>query len=1307
MLRTVYDHGWDSRLNTFGETRYKSHDCDIVNLRLKKPGCDDSISISALSYPAICSPLPSKIDFDCPHLEGLELADDWANPRGSIDILIGSDHYWAIVTGEVVRGDDGRGPTAVNSKLGWLLSGPIDGTVGLAATHTNLIISSQTECLGESSNDGLTGTLKKFWETDAIGIHELQDESEVKPFMTDVNFDGKRYVVGLPWTENRPKSHYDLCFHRLKALQRRLKDEPQLLTEYDNIIKEQLENEIIERVDQPEGTVCEETNVHYMPHHGVVRKDKDTTKLRVVYDGSAKPKPDNLSINDCLDQGPNYIPKLFDVLVKFRSYPVGLTADIEKAFLMDGITDSDRDMLRFLWFNEPENLNSQISCFRFTRLAFGLRPSPAILGSIITRHLSLYKNVHPELIKLIEDSLYVDDLISGAQNATKAFDVYQGSKSILAEGSFHLRKWHSNSFELMDRIRGAESTENAVIKAENEARCKSIIEEDQTYTKATVGTDSNEKEDVVKVLGVKWDCKSDELCFDLSSVIDYAKTLPATRRSLLKITAKIFDPLGFLSPFVVQLKCLFQVLCMEKTGWDDALQGDALNLWTSTIKELESLNTVRIPRCYFDQALHPIETQLHAFSDASNKAYAAVIYTRTTYENGKVQVRFVASKTRVAPVKTQTIPRLELLGATILARLVNTVKKSLSENIRIFYWVDSLTVLCWIKHDKVWKQYVSNRVEEIKLLTNREDWRHCPGLVNPADIPSRGLSGSELATSKLWWNGPPFLLLPESEWPGCPAMASVDAKASEELIKNPPNLVHALTASNEAENRNDISKLIDCARFSKLNRLLRVTAYVLRFIRNLKNRVQKPMAHSQVLNVGLTSEEVKEAELIWVKSIQSSTFAKEIQFLKRKERRTPPIMVSQFGLFLDDQETLRSKGRINETSLPLSTKVPAMLPSKHWFTELVIRDTHERVKHSGIRNTLATIRERFWIIRGREAVKKSLRHCVVCRKVEGLPYRPQDMPDLPNYRVSEDPPFSHTGMDFAGPLYVKGLKHDESSTSKPTSNKVWVLLLTCAARRAVHLELVRGLDVPTFLLAIRRFVSRRGLPATFISDNAKTFKGAARELQRIIRSQEVLRYLAGNHTTWKFIVDRAPWWGGFWERMVKTVKLSLKKAIGRSTVTYDELATILTEVESIINARPITYVYDDQESVSYALSPSHLIYGRMITAMPNSSHYEVVSTNTTLTRRAKHQRNILRQLTKQWRHDYLLNLRENAAAKKNTSNNSQITQGDIVLLKSDSTARNFWQLAKVEELLPSQDGKIRAAIVVTINKQGKHQDYEE
>ncbi len=273
------------------------------------------------------------------------------------------------------------------------------------------------------------------------------------------------------------------------------------------------------------------------------------------------------------------------------------------------------------------------------------------------------------------------------------------------------------------------------------------------------------KVDVVNVLGTKWDCKTDELCFNLSSIVEYARTLPVTKRSLLKITAKIFDPLGLLSPFIVRLKCLFQVVCVEKMGWDDPLEGNVLDEWNRAIGELECLNAVRIPRCYFDSQSPPTETQMHAFSDASNTAYAAVVYTRSSYENGNVQVRLVASKSRVAPIKKQSIPRLELLGAVILARLVNTLKRSIPGHCRIFYWVDSTTVLCWIKNDKGWKQYVSHRVEEIRRLTNRDDWRHCPGTTNPADLPSRGMSGPDLSTAQTWWNGPQFLLLPESEWP--------------------------------------------------------------------------------------------------------------------------------------------------------------------------------------------------------------------------------------------------------------------------------------------------------------------------------------------------------------------------------------------------------------------------------------------------------------------------------------------------------------------------------------------------------------
>ena len=241
--------------------------------------------------------------------------------------------------------------------------------------------------------------------------------------------------------------------------------------------------------------------------------------------------------------------------------------------------------------------------------------------------------------------------------------------------------------------------------------------------------------------------------------------------------------MGLLSPFIVRLKCLFQVVCVDSQS-------------------------------------HPTETQIHAFSDASNTAYAAVVYTRSSYENGNVQVRLVASKSKVAPIKKQSIPRLELLGAVILTRLVNTLlKRSILGHCRIFYWVDSMTVLCWIKNDKVWKQYVSYRVEEIRRLTNRDDWRHCHGTTNPADLPSRGMSGPDLSTAQTWWNGPQFLLLPESDWPVCPTTSTIDAAATVELVKDQPSIVHVLpVTSANVENPVNISKVISCDRYSSLNR---------------------------------------------------------------------------------------------------------------------------------------------------------------------------------------------------------------------------------------------------------------------------------------------------------------------------------------------------------------------------------------------------------------------------------------------------------------------------------------------------------
>ena len=207
---------------------------------------------------------------------------------------------------------------------------------------------------------------------------------------------------------------------------------------------------------------------------------------------------------------------------------------------------------------------------------------------------------------------------------------------------------------------------------------------------------------------------------------------------------------------------MFQELCLERIDWDGELHGNLLKLWKSLLDELKFLSSVRIPRCYFKS--NPVKIELHCFSDASHRAYTAVVYMRSLYSNGQVDVCLVYLKSRVAPLKKQSIPRLELLGAVLLARLINKFNSTVKQ-VKTINWIDSLTALCWIKNPRIWKQFVQHHVDEIRSLTSPDTWRHCPGDLNPADIPLRELSAKELSTNRTWWNGTLFLYLPESAWP--------------------------------------------------------------------------------------------------------------------------------------------------------------------------------------------------------------------------------------------------------------------------------------------------------------------------------------------------------------------------------------------------------------------------------------------------------------------------------------------------------------------------------------------------------------
>ena len=280
-----------------------------------------------------------------------------------------------------------------------------------------------------------------------------------------------------------------------------------------------------------------------------------------------------------------------------------------------------------------------------------------------------------------------------------------------------------------------------------------------------------------------------------------------------------------------------------------------------------------------------------------------------------------------------------------------------------------------------------------------------------------------------------------------------------------------------------------------------------------------------------------------------------------------------------------------------------MLPANEHFTSLIVADAHNKILHSGLNSTLTFVRQHYWIPTARQFIKKILRRCVTCRKLNSPPYRAPDPAPLPSLRLNDSRPFTVTGVDFTGAIFVKSTRGQE---------KVYICLFTCASTRAVHLEVVTDLSVPTFIAAFRRFVSRKSLPKVMVSDNASTYQSAAEELTQLFNSENLATLLTSRGVEWKFVPKRAPWYGGFWERSIGLTKTSLKKVLGRANINLEELQTLTTEIEAILNDRPLTYVSSDVED-DHPLTPSHLLYGRRITTLPHPLQYDETYNDPTYT----------------------------------------------------------------------------------------------
>ncbi|MCG8626064.1 MAG: hypothetical protein MJE68_29215, partial [Proteobacteria bacterium] len=406
------------RIKTFGSTEKATKKCELVELRIQTRE-NSTVNLSAFVVPLICEPLMYQPTVICaeqyPHLQDLELAD----PAGkeevlNIDLLVGSDHYWDLTTGQVRWGS--RGPMAIETRLGWILSGPVDPQVtntvlSVCSTHTLTVEVCATDA-------ALHDQLKKFWELESLGVAN-NETSVYDKFVQKITFDGSRYEVCLPWNPNHSPlpDHFELCQKWLSSLLRRLRQNPTLLSDYDSVIKEQLRRGMIEEVKESHSELHD--RIHYLPHHGVVRQDKPTTKLRVVYDVSAR--SNGPSLNDCLYAGPSFSQSIFDILVRFRLYKVAVTGDIEKAFLMVSENAEDRDALRFLWISEVDTPDPKVVVYRFTRVAFGVSSSPFLLNATLKHHIETYQDSDPEFARKFLSSVYVDDVSLGAENEESAY----------------------------------------------------------------------------------------------------------------------------------------------------------------------------------------------------------------------------------------------------------------------------------------------------------------------------------------------------------------------------------------------------------------------------------------------------------------------------------------------------------------------------------------------------------------------------------------------------------------------------------------------------------------------------------------------------------------------------------------------------------------------------------------------------------------------------------------------------------------------------------------------------------------------
>jgi len=1175
--------------------------------------------LNAILYalPVIVNTLPSQM-IDCSqltlpkHIKN-KLADLNFHVPGNIDLLLGSEVFFNILGTE--RWSFSDHASLHHTQFGWIVAGKLP-----IIHHTNAI---------SSINMLSSSALSLF--TNQISQRTSEEVEKEKHFRSTTrrNPDG-RFVVKLPVLQD-PKVLGDSCAMAQRHffnLEKRLTKDPSLAMQYKSFMDEYLELDHMELVN--EVTNCP---IYYLPHHPVFKAESSTTKMRVVFDGSAVASS-GLSLNDILLKGPKVQPDIIKILWRFRLFNIVITADVAKMYRQVLMSPDDSELQRIIYRASPDQ---QLKHYKQKTVTYGTKPASFLATRCLFQLAEECDD--PQIKRVIGKNFYVDDLLSGAQSDSQCLEIYTQLQARLGNAGFVLRKWCSNSTAMLERIPNAHDDPNFMVTlSEN---------------------------DVVSTLGLMWQPTADSFRFNLKN---WSPPSSMTKRSLLSDINSVYDPIGLISPVLIKGKIFIQQLWSLKMSWDQILSEDLQAKWSNFYSNLQSLSSLSITRKVVCNQNSPI--QIHGFCDASQEAFGACVYLRSIDNNGCVHVTLFTSKSRVAPLQPTTIPRLELCGALLLADLVAEVKTELKildiqiDASDVYLWSDSTIVIAWIKSLSLFQAYVANRLSRIREVSSPDQWRHVSTQDNPADLITRGAEAKSFSHCGLWWTGPKWLS----------NFITPDPKNVQLPNEDLPELRTVKLILVNAIQNNEIFD-----RFSSWTKLIRVTGWLIRFIQNAKLKAKQSRSYDP-----LSVLELSAAQNIRLRHAQLD-FSEEVEYLQKGFQVPNRSHIKSLNPFIDNDGIIRVGGRLSNASIADHRKFPIVLSSKHRLTQLLFLYEHLRLLHAGPQALVASIQTRFWPMGARDIARSVVRKCVTCFEFKPRFSVPL-MASLPKERVSIERPFNRSGVDFCGPILIK------SGIRRVTAIKCYISVFICFTTRAIHLELVSNLTTDAFLAALTRFMLRRGVCSHIHSDNITNFVGANKVLKQLFQlsknNQSVVDEIASRGVQWHFIPPAAPHFGGLWEAAVKSAKHHLLKATKWTLLNFEEMGTLLYEIELIVNFRPLT-ACSSEPSDYEALTPNHFLVGWPAT-LPQQLDVSTIPQNRL--RRFELMRQQVQLFWKRWSMEYLPQLHQRG---KWTTLGRNIEIGDLAILKEDNVAPLQWKLVRVVATHPEVDGIVR---VITVKR---------